>query len=112
MIALLLAALLAAPAPLPVEAEFSRGALVVTWPAPVGQAFGCVFRDGALLGCVAGSRYQLGPGSVDIHLRTDVGALVEVRSYSIGGATLSLGQARVFGRVRWLPMVLEGRPRR
>jgi hypothetical protein len=111
MIAFLLAFLLQpAPAPLPVRAQLQAGALVVSWPAPVGQAFACVFRDGALLGCATGSRYQLGPGSVDIHLRTGVGDLVEVRSYALSGATLAQGQARVFGRVRWLPMVLHGRP--
>jgi hypothetical protein len=110
MIPLLLAILLAAPAPLPVRAELQGGALVVTWQPPPGQAFACVLRESTLLGCTTGGRYQLGPGSVDIHLRTGVGDRVEVRSYAITGAELARGQARVFGRVRWLPMVLEGEP--
>jgi hypothetical protein len=41
-----------------------------------------------------------------------VGDLVEVRSYALSGATLAQGQARVWGRVRWFPMVLHGRVRR
>lgn len=65
LLALLPASAIAQPAPLPVRAELQAGALVVTWQAPAGQAFGCVFARSPdrLLGCALGTagRWARGP---------------------------------------------------
>lgn len=110
LILALLAALAPPPAALPVAAELRAGALVVTWPAPPEQAFGCVFRSSTLLGCALGQggRYQLGPGSVDAHAQTHLGETVEVRSYGLDGALLGRGVATVAGPGLWLPAVGVG----
>jgi len=116
----LVAALLAlawpaqAPAPLPVRAGLQAGALVVTWQPPPGQALACLERvGGALLTCALGGvgRLQLGPGSLVEGQRLAPGDGVRVRVWGGDGAELGRGEAAVFGRVRYLPMVLHGRVR-
>jgi hypothetical protein len=94
--------------PLAVAAELSGGALVVTWPAPVGQAFACVSARAPdrLLGCTRHAweaSYQQGPGSVDIHAVVRQGETVEVRVYALSGAVAGAGVAQVRGPVVWLP---------
>lgn len=110
LLTLALLAIIAPPPPavLPVSAELRSGALTVTWPAPADQAFGCVFRSSTPLGCTPGERYVLGPGSVDINARVQLGEVVEVRSYSLDGALLGRGKASVQGPGLWLPMIRRG----
>jgi hypothetical protein len=96
------------PTPLPVRAELEARALVVTWQPPPGQAVACVERaDGLLLTCVVGGarRLQLGPGSLVEGQRLTAGDGVRVRAWSVAGAEVGRGEARVFGPVRWLPSV-------
>lgn len=100
----------AAPAVLPVAAELSAGALVVTWPAPAGQVMACVFaqQPDRLLGCSLGATatsWQQGPGSIDAGLIVRQGATVEVRVYALSGAVAGQGTAGVKGRAAWLPSV-------
>lgn len=102
-----------APAPLAVRAELQAHTLVVTWQPPPGQAAACVERaDGLLLGCVVGSagRWQLGPGSLVEGQRLAAGDGVRVRAWVGTGAEIGRGEARVFGRTRYFPMLLNGRP--
>ena len=114
--AILLAALLLQPAPalLPVRAQLQAGALVVTWQPPPGQAVACVTRaDGLLLACVVGGagRLQLGPGSLVEGQRLAAGDGVRVRAWAVSGAEIGRGEAPVFWRVRYFPMILHGRLR-
>jgi hypothetical protein len=102
----------APPVPLPVAAELSAGALIVTWPTPVGQAFACIYaqQPDRLLGCTRfawETSWQQGPGSVDIHALVHQGDTVEVRVYALSGAVAGQGTAGVRGAAAWLPVVVR-----
>ena len=98
----------------PVKAEIRSSVLIISWKPPAGQLSACAEQVGGLtLDCIYSSAGQIriGPGSLWEWQRLEAGDRVRVKIYGAGGVELGRGESQVFGRTRYLPMVLHGKVR-